>query len=524
MNGGTETIYRFEDFLLDPGAAELRRAGEVLALEPQVFDLLALLVAHHDRVVTRDEIVEQVWRGRIVSESAVSSRVNALRKALGDDGTAQRLIRTVHGRGFRFGVAPEAVPRTISDTVSMAAGAAIKTGVRPSIAVLPFEVLSESADTGFFADGIAEDILNALSRFHELSVIARNSSFSFRGQNLPAREVAEALGVKYLLSGSVRQVGTRVRVAVQLIEAARDRALWSDRYDGEVTDIFTVQDEIVGKAVAAIAPQAEYHEMQSASRKSSADLSDWERVMRARWHMDKYSREDTDRALAILGDVVATAPELALAHSTAAVCHSHRMLNTWCVDPMEEIGLADRAARRAVALDPYDAGSLAVMGLAAMWGRRYDECFERLDEAVRLNPNQASAYGFAATARGCQGRLGDTLEAFERAMVLSPRDPTRVLWMSGKGVALILNQEYAAALENCDRMLRIDPDYGPALRQRVSSLSYLGRAEDARVALDALLERMPHLTVTRLAKMVPVVGDDNQQHWLDGLRMAGLPE
>jgi TolB-like protein/Flp pilus assembly protein TadD len=395
---------------------------------------------------------------------------------------------------------------------------------KPSIAVLPFEVLSDSADLVYFADGIAEDILNALSRFHELAIIARNSCFTFRGKSVAAHEVGAALGAKYVLLGSVRQVGPRIRVAVQLIEAERDRAIWSDRHDGDLTDIFSVQDEIVAQVVAAVAPQTQYHEMSSAFRKQSADLSEWERVMRARWHMDKFSREDTDTALSILDGVIEAAPDLPLAHSTAAICHYHKMLNAWCEDPVAEIGAAEAAARRAVALDAYDAGALAVLGIAAMFGYRYEECFERLAEAIEKNPNLASAYGFLCTAHGCRGELAEALAAFDHAIRLSPADPTRTLWMSGKGIALLLNRRYEEALENAEKMLRIDPDYGPALRQKVACLSYLDRPGDARVALAELLRRMPHLTITRLAKMVPIVGEENVRHWLDGLRMAGLPE
>lgn len=518
MNASDPQIFHFEAFTLDTAAAELTQGGTAISIEPQVFDLLLLLVRHHDRIVTRDEIIETVWSGRIVSDSAISSRINAARRALGDDGTEQRLIKTAHGRGFRFGVEPEI---TLPSRVGVPGA---RTSEKPSIAVLPFLAMGDGPDLEFFADGIAEDILNALSRFHELSVIARNSSFTYKGQTTPAREVAESLAVKYILEGSVRQIGARIRVAVQLIDAGQDSTIWSDRYDGEMTDIFEVQDEITAKAVRAIAPQTQYHEMSSAFRKDITRLSDWERVMRARWHMDKFSRDDTDTALAILAQVIETAPDLALAHSTKAFCHYHKMLNAWCADPIEEIRAAETAARRAVALDAYDAGAIAVLGLAAMFSRRFEECFDRLDAAVLINPNLANGYGFMATAYGCKGEIGPCLDTFDRAMILSPADPTRTLWMSGKGIALILDGQFDAALENAARMLQIDPDYGPALRQRVSSLSYLGRKEEARHALGELMERMPHLTVQRLAKMVPVVPDANEKTWLDGLRMAGLPE
>ncbi|MEK6215695.1 MAG: winged helix-turn-helix domain-containing protein, partial [Boseongicola sp.] len=224
--------FDFENFTLDIGAAELRRDDVQVPIEPQVFDLLVLLVRNHDRVVTRDEIIEVIWSGRIVSESAISTRVNALRRALGDDGSDQRLVKTVHGRGFRFGTIPVAktAPEAPIDAKRNPGTA------KPSIAIVPFQPLSGDIELEFFADGVAGDIIDALSRFHELSVIARNSSFTFKGQSVPAREIAQQLGVKYVLEGSVRRVGQKIRVAVQLIDASAESTLWSDRYDGDLDD------------------------------------------------------------------------------------------------------------------------------------------------------------------------------------------------------------------------------------------------------------------------------------------------
>ena len=184
---------------------------------------------------------------------------------------------------------------------------------KPSIAIVPFRPLSRDIVLEFFADGIAEDIINALSRFHELSVIARNSKFTFKGQSVSAREIGQQLGVKYVLEGSVRQFGQRIRVAVQLIDAATDRTLWSDRYDGDQDDIFSVQGEFAAKAATAIAPQTQYAEMSSEYQKEIVSLSDWERVMRARWHMDKYSRDGTNTALKTLAQVIDVTPNLAIA-------------------------------------------------------------------------------------------------------------------------------------------------------------------------------------------------------------------
>ena len=517
---GTEenTRFSFEDFVLDLSATELRKGENVVPMEPQVFDLLCLLVSEHARVVTKDEIIEKVWDGRIVSESAVSSRINAVRKAVGDDGSEQRLIKTVHGRGFRFATTPERIEPGASVDPANAPSS------KPSIAVLPFVAMSDDTTLGYFADGIAEDIIDGLSRFHELSVIARNSSFSFRDQMIGAAEIAERLGVKYILEGSVRQMGQRIRVSVKLIDAKEQNTIWSERYDGDLSDIFDVQDEITEKAVTSIAPQTHYAEISSAYRKDIASLTDWERVMRARWHMDRQTRDDTDMALAILANVKASSPDLALAHSTEAICRMHRMLNAWCDDTLAEISAAGEAAEQAARFDTYDATAHAVMGLASMFQWRLEECHHHLDEAIRKNPNLALAYGFRATAYGVQRKLDKTLEAYDIAIRLSPEDSSRPLWLSGRGIALYLDHEYEAVLENVERMLRIHASYGPALRQRAAALARLGRMDEARAAMDEVLTYMPGLTATKLAKMVPVEAPEDQEYWLEGMRMAGLPD
>ncbi|MDD9920825.1 MAG: hypothetical protein OXQ92_00880, partial [Boseongicola sp.] len=423
-------------------------------------------------------------------------------------------------RGLLLGVHPQ---NTDSVPTNQATGGS---GIeeKPSIAIVPLRPLSGDVELEYFADGIAEEIINALSRFHELAVIARNSSFTFKGKSTPAQEIAKSLGVKYVLEGSVRQVAERIRVAVQLVDAEAGHTIWSDRYDGDLSDIFEVQDEIAAKAVNSIAPQTQYAEMASAYRKEMTSLSDWEKVMRARWHMDKYSKEHTEEALQILSNVVGSSSEFAIAHSSMAWCHFHKMLNDWSDDPLRTIREAEVAARRAAELDAFDASALAVLGLAAGFQRRYDECFERLEAAIEVNPNCASAYGFTATMRGCQGDLERTLTAYETAISLSPADPTRSIWMSGKGIALFLHGDHEAVLQNAVKMLRIQPNYGPALRQIVASNARLGRKEEARKALDEVLDAMPGLTISRLKNMVPVEREEHQTYWLDTLRDVGLPE
>ena len=229
--------YLFEDYALDTDRRELRRGGILVAIEPQVFDLLAYLVQHGDRVVTKDDLFAAVWSGRFVSESALTTRINAARTALGDDGKAQRLLRTLRGRGVRF-VGDVRVSRDAPSSTSAEAPPTLALPDRPSIAVLPFENMSGDPEQEYFADGMVDDILSALSRVRWLFVIARHSSFIYKVRSADVRQIGRELGVRYVVEGSVRKAGNRVRIVAQLIEAETGTHLWADHHDGDLRDIF----------------------------------------------------------------------------------------------------------------------------------------------------------------------------------------------------------------------------------------------------------------------------------------------
>ncbi len=510
--------FAFEDCELDVAARTLVRDGQDVHIEPQVFDLLVLLAQNANRVVSYDEIVDAVWSGRIVSDSAIASRINAARTAVGDNGKDQRIIRTVRSQGFRFCVTPTT---SNHDDNAMSPGDVFGT---PSIAALPFSVVPEDQEIGSFADGIVEDLIGNLSRFHELAVIARNTSFSFRGSAMTAVDIGKSLQVKYILAGSVRHSGRRVRISVELIETAQAKQIWSERYDRELEDVFDVQDDVTAQAVAAIAPQTQFAEMSAAYRKKVESLNAWEQVMRARWHMDKQTRADIEQALDILDKAKAAASNLAIVHSTEALCFLHRMLNAWGDGPLQEIDKAKKAAQQAVALDRDDSSARAILGLAAMFAGRLEECLDLLKEAQSQNANLASAYGFMATAYGCLGERDQALANHDKAIALSPRDPQRPFWMSGKGIALFLDRQYDACLDNADRMLRIQEGYGPALRQKAASHAMLGQEAEAQQTMQLILSGMPGLTVQRVIEMVPIAHKADQDHWQGALRKAGLPE
>ncbi len=395
---------------------------------------------------------------------------------------------------------------------------------KPSIAVLPFNNMSGDPEQEYFSDGIAEDIITALSHFREFFVIARNTTFTYKGQAVKVDQVCRELGVRYLLEGSVRKAGNRVRVTAQLIDGETGAHLWAQRFDRDLDDIFAVQDEITGSIVTAVAPETMGAEAKRAQFKRVDDLNAWEKVLRARWHINKLTRQDNEAAQGLLHEATSASPDLAEAYSALAESHLHASLHVWSDDPVAEIAAAGEAARQAVALDGNDAGALTTLAMAAMFLRRYDEAFQYLDEAVRQNPNLARAYGTLAALHGLSGSYEASHQALAHAMALSPRDTSRTFWYAGHGIAAYVAERYEECVDVCNEALRTYPGYASSLRQLTAALAMLGREDEARAALDELLQRMPGLTISQVNKIVPIRHAADNERWLEGLRRAGLPE
>lgn len=273
MSGGEPQIISIGSIELDLIRGEIRRDGVPIPVEPQVFSLIAHLATDPGQVLSRDDLIDAVWDGRIGSDSAVASRINTARKILGDDGTAQRIIRTIPKRGFRFEF--KAVPRKL---------AAPELPDMPSIAVLPFENMSGDAEQAYFSDGITDDIITELSRHKELFVIARHSSFAFRDRDMPLPAIARALGVQYIAEGSVRRAGDRISVTARLADALSGQEVWAERYDRELVDVFAVQDEITGAIVAALAGQIAHEGYRRATSLSPESADAYDHVLRAVEH------------------------------------------------------------------------------------------------------------------------------------------------------------------------------------------------------------------------------------------------
>jgi TolB-like protein len=429
-------IFAFDDWELDTQLYELRRDGRPCKVEPLVFDLLLFLVQSRDRVVSRDEIVDRIWQGRIVSEATISTCLKAARQAVGDDGRTQRLIRTLHGRGFRFtGEVTEVDDRAVS--AQPAAGAApapdapLPAGDRtkhplalpnkPVLAVLPFDNLSADGDD-YFADGLTEDIITNLSRFRDLLVIARTSSFQFKGRRFTLGDLQDELHAGYVVEGSVRRAGGRIRITAQLIDAATGVHLWADSYDRGMEDIFAVQDEVTRTIAAMLGAKVQDAALQRALRKSTAELDAYDCVLRARRFTAALSADMHAEARDLLEKAVALDPTNADAFALLANVYlaEHRIDVNPRPDP---IGRALRMAETAVRLDPQNAYAHCWLAIVHFFRRDNALFEEEAQRALTLNPNDPESLADIGHYYAFMGEFERGVELSKRARLLNPLHP-----------------------------------------------------------------------------------------------------
>src|SRR5262245_19558085 len=386
--------YHFEDCTLDTDRRELRRPGGLISVEPQVFDLLEFLIQNRDRVVSRDSLLEAIWAGRIVSESALTTRINAVRSAIGDTGEEQRLIKTFPRKGIRFvGVVREEAVKPVS--ASRAEPIALPE--KPSIAVLPFTNMSGDPEQDYFADGMAAEIITALSRCSWLFVIARNSSFTYKGKAFDLRQVGRELGVRYVMEGIVRRAGDRLRILWQLADATTGVQIWADRFEGELKDVFDLQDRITESVVAAIEPWLQLAEIERIKNKAPADLAAYDFLLQAQQLEYEFTAASLAAALRCLDRALAIEPAYARALGLAAFCHAQRCVQGWAENQEVEAAKGLQFAERALELAKDDSN---VLWMAAYAIRELGmELLPAKDVAYRsihLNPKSAIALTIAA--------------------------------------------------------------------------------------------------------------------------------
>ncbi|WP_173510033.1 winged helix-turn-helix domain-containing tetratricopeptide repeat protein [Sinorhizobium psoraleae] len=524
----------FGDYVLDPERRELTLRGQVVAVGPQVFDLLLHLVRNRDRVVSKDDLLQAVWGGRIVSESTITSHINAVRKAIGDSGEEQRLVRTVARKGFRFvgEIRGEEIGETRQLVVEQAAPerkepspAALVLPEKPSITVLPFLNLSGDQEQDYFADGVVEDIIAALSRIRWLFVIARNSSFTYKGRAVDVKEVGRELGVRYVLEGSVRKSGNKLRITGQLIDATTGTHLWAERFEGTLDDIFELQDQMAESVVGAIAPQLEQAEIERAKRKPTENLDAYDYYLRGMAKLHSGTREAIEAALPLFYTATELDPEFASAYAAAAWCHFWRKVNGWTTDRAREIAEGARLARLAVELGRDDAVALTRGGHAlGHLAGDLDGGIALIDRARLLNPNLAPAWFLGGFLRVFRGETESAIENFAHAVRLSPLDPEIFRMQAGTALAHFFAGRFDSASAWAEKALGNLPSLLIAVAVVAASHALAGRSDEARQAMQRLRALDPSLRVSNLKDWLPIHRPEDLARFADGLRLAGLPE
>lgn len=521
------TTHILGPFRLDGEAQLLLRGVEPVVLGKRAIAVLSALVERPGAPVSKESLIEAAWAGLAVDENNLVVQIAALRRVFGEETGGDSWIETLPRRGYRF-VGPvrfadqgaEATPPVSVDT------SGLDLPKQPSIAVLPFQNMSGDPEQEYFADGMVEEILTALSRFRSLFVIARNSSFAYKGPAVDIKRVGRELGVRYVLEGSVRRSDNRVRITAQLIDSLTGAHLWADRFDGALEDVLDLQDRVAARVVGEIEPRLIQVELDRARRKPAADLGAYDYYLRALANGYLMTKEESEEVLRLAHKAIELDPGFASAYGIAAWFHTRRAVNKWTDDDVRERADALRMARRAAELGKEDAFCLAFAGYAFTFaGRETEHGATLADRAIELNPNLALAWGISGWLRLVLGQPDIAIDRMAQAMRLSPLDPFMRQWQSATAIAHFLSDRYDEALSWASQALRPDPDFATPWRVAAASHALAGHAEEAKAACMRLQQLEPLLRVGNFREVVaPYRRPSDLAKWEVGLRKAGLPE
>ncbi|MBX3498066.1 MAG: winged helix-turn-helix domain-containing protein [Alphaproteobacteria bacterium] len=520
------SILRFDEFELDVSLFQLRKAGARVAVEPQVFDLLVFLARNRDRIVAKDEVFAAIWGDRIVSDAALSSQIKAARRALGDDGASQRMIATVHGRGFRF--IPEVRSAPVGEVSAQPESRVEETldaiRQRPSVVVLPFTNLNSDASEDYLADGITEDIITALAKNRWLTVVARNPAFAFRNSGDSIRTIGKKLEADYVVTGSMRKAGDRYRATIQVVDAETEHSIWSERFDSSAADIFDLQDEISELVASRLEAELGLSEQRKAERKPRKNLGAWDLYQLGCAEFYKFTPEANRRSQELLRESIRLDPAFPGAHARLAYAI---ILSMVYFDAPSEAAAMDEAlaaARRAVELDDQDAQGFCFLGRVHLARQEYDQALAALEHALRLNPCLAVSYCALADSLTYEGRLDEAITNFEVAIRLSPHDPFRWAFYSYRSLAHIFRGEHEAAVNWARRAVQVPNAQYWATAHLVAALGHLGDRSQIERAVADLRRIKPGFSVAFAKEHLFYLKRTEQlETYLDGLRKAGVP-
>lgn len=520
-------VLQFGPFRLLVERRELRLRGQPVQLGPRALDLLIALARRQGELVTKDELMTEIWPDTVVEENNLHVQASSVRKALTKGGRDTRYIMTVPGRGYRF-VGPvqhlteSEKPHLPAEWIRGEPTRAPPN--KPSIVVLPFTNMSGDPEQEYFADGIVEEITTALSRFSSLFVIARNSAFTYKGRSVDVKQIGRELGVRYVLEGSVRKAKNRVRITGQLIEAENGSHIWANRYEGDLDDIFALEDEITANVLGALLPKLETAEIERARRKPTDSLDAYDLYLRALAAFYSWTREGNDQALALLGRSLELDSRFAVAAVIADNCWAARYAQGW--SPIAEaIAKSTYYAQLAVRLDPDNAEALAVLArrTPSIKGD-YDEAISLAERAVSLNPNSTFAWRCTGYVFMLAGRAEQAIANFERALLLSPRDPRAHDAKNGQAYALVQLGRNDEAIPLFREAIQQNSEFAPAWRGLTAALAMAGQSEEARRALEKTMELDPAFSLESITIRLGFSEKVRQGLLFEGWRRAGVRE
>ena len=527
--------FQFAGHTLDVARSSLQAADREVQLRRKSFEVLVYLLENAERLVPKEELIKAIWLNVVVTDESLTHCISELRSALGD--SQQTIIKTVPRRGYRFAAPVLRLAASLAPMAQLAGTVELQPlpdigrnpepplPDRPSIAVLPFQNMSGDPEQEYFADGVVEDIITALSRFSSLFVIARNSSFTYKARAVDVKRVGRELGVRYVLEGSVRKAWERMRITAQLIDAANGAHLWADRFDGALEDVFDLQDRVTEGVVTAIAPKLEQAEIVRVRRKPTESLDAYDYFLRGTENLHLNTQEATTEALRLFSNAIELDANFAAAHAMAAFCYVARRASRWTTDRAQEIAEAERLARRAVQVGADDAVALARGGHALAYVvEDFDAGRLFIDRALALNPNLAPAWFASGWLRVWIGEPETAIKHTARLMRMSPLDPFLAWMHSATAFAHVFIGRYDLAVAHAELALSEKPNLHQALRAAAVSNALAGRIEQARKATARLRQIDPTLRVSNLKDLTPLQRPEDITKYHEGMRLAGLPE
>jgi adenylate cyclase len=513
--------FQIAGWKVEPLSNCIARGSEEVRLEPRVMAVLQFLVSKSGSVATREALESTVWEGRVVGYDALSNTIIKLRKALGDNARSPHIIETVSKTGYRL------IADVVFEEDSILDPASVKSGSddsviaeQASIAVLAFDNLSGDAGQEYFGDGLAEDIITDLSRTPGLFVIARNSSFAYKGRAVDARVVCAELGVRYLLEGSVRREGNRLRITVQLIDGVSGGHVWADRYDRDLEDVFKVQEEVTQAIVSELA--LKLTSKRSSPRRETYNFEAYDYFLKGRDHALRDTEDNLEIACVMLEKAIELDPEFSSAYSYLTRCHSVAYINGWGPPERQSLEKALELGQKAVSLDEENPHAHFTLGTAAIWLRKNELALAEITAALAIDGNFAEGYGALAMIQVYSERPEQALKSLATTMRLDPH--YRDIFLHLQAQAYFHLGEYHKAVTSLKRRLVRKPDSDISHALLASAYGHLGQYDNSRISWQKTLAVNPGYSIDQRRRMLPYRNPADFEVFVDGLRKAGLVE